>query len=63
MCKNELFQSSGTKNEFFKVQGRKTKLMYSLRTKTIFWPKIKERKNNLLTPLTPEREREHTRQK
>ena len=24
---------------FFKVQGRKTKLMYSLGTKTIFWPK------------------------
>ena len=38
MCKNEHFQSSGTKNELFKVQKRKTKLMYSLRTKTIFWP-------------------------
>ena len=30
MCKNEFFQSSG----------RKTKLMYSLVTKTIFWPLI-----------------------
>jgi hypothetical protein len=38
MCKNELFQSSGTKNELFKVQERKTKLMYNLGTKTIFWP-------------------------
>jgi hypothetical protein len=27
------------KNELFKVQGRKTELMYSLRTKTIFGPK------------------------
>jgi hypothetical protein len=41
MCKNEFFQSSGIKNEFCKVQGQKTKLMYSLGTKTIFWPKIK----------------------
>ena len=32
---NELFQSSGMKNELFKVQGRKMKLMYSLRMKTI----------------------------
>ena len=40
MCKNEHFQSSGTKNKLFKVQGRKTELMYSLRTKTIFGPKM-----------------------
>ena len=38
MCKNKLFQSSGTKNELFKIQGQKTKLMYSLEMKTIFWP-------------------------
>ena len=37
MCQNEFFQSSGMKNELFKVHGQKTKLMYSLRTKTIFW--------------------------
>ena len=36
MYKNELFQSLGTKNELFKVQWQKTKLMYSLATKTIF---------------------------
>ena len=48
MCKSELFQSSGTKNELFKVQVRKTKLIYSLGTKTIFWPKIfKGQKLNL----------------
>ena len=35
MCKNELFQSLETKNEPFKVNGQKTKLMYSLETKTI----------------------------
>jgi hypothetical protein len=44
MCKNELFQNSGTKNEPFKIQGQKMKLMYSLGTKTIFW-----RKNLILT--------------
>jgi hypothetical protein len=38
MCQNEFFQNSRMKNELFKVQGRKTKLMYSLRMKTIFWP-------------------------
>ena len=38
ICKNEFFQNLGTKNEFFKVQRRKTKHMYSLGTKTIFWP-------------------------
>ena len=38
MCQNELFQSSRTKNKFFKVQEQKTKLMYSLRVKTIVWP-------------------------
>ena len=37
---NEFFQNSGMKNELSKVQVRKTKLMYSLGTKTIFWPKI-----------------------
>ena len=37
MCKKELLQSSGTKNELFKVQEQKTKLMSSLGTKTIFW--------------------------
>ena len=26
MCKNKFFQSSKTKNEFFKIQGRKTKM-------------------------------------
>jgi hypothetical protein len=36
MCKNEFFQSLGMKNELFKVQGRNTKLMYSLEIKTIF---------------------------
>ena len=35
MCKNKLFQNLGTKNKLFKVQERKTKLMYSLGTKTI----------------------------
>jgi hypothetical protein len=35
MCKKELFQNPEMKNELFKVQGRKTKLMYSLGTKTI----------------------------
>ena len=38
MCKNEFFQSSEMKKELFKVHGRKTKLMYSLGMKTIFWP-------------------------
>jgi hypothetical protein len=28
------------KNELFKDHGRKMKLMYSLGTKTIFWPNI-----------------------
>ncbi len=30
MCKNELFQSLETKNELFKIQGRKTNFMQSL---------------------------------
>ena len=38
MYKNKLFQSSRTKNELFKVQEWKTKLMYNLGMKTIFWP-------------------------
>ena len=38
MCKNELFQRLGTKNELFKIQRRKTKLMYSLETKTVVLP-------------------------
>jgi hypothetical protein len=42
MCKNEFFQSSMTKNELFKVQGQKTKLMYSLGTKTVVQPKKKK---------------------
>jgi hypothetical protein len=40
MYKNEFFQNSETKNELFKVQERKIKFIYSLETKTIFWPKI-----------------------
>ncbi len=36
MCKNEHFQSLRTKNELFKIQERKKKLMYSLGMKTIF---------------------------
>ena len=32
-------RNSFVKINFFKVQGRKTKLMYSLGTKTIFWSK------------------------
>jgi hypothetical protein len=35
MYKNELFQSLRTKNEFFKVQGQKMKLIYSLEMRTI----------------------------
>jgi hypothetical protein len=35
-CKNEFSQSSGMKNKLFKIQGRKTKLMYSSGTKAIF---------------------------
>jgi hypothetical protein len=38
MCKNEHFQNLGMENELFKIQGRKTKLMYNLKMKTIFWP-------------------------
>jgi hypothetical protein len=38
MCKNELFQSLGTENKPFKVQGQKMKFIYSLRMKTTFWP-------------------------
>ena len=38
MCKNSLFQSSGTKNKFFKVQRQKTNFMQSLGTKTIVYP-------------------------
>jgi hypothetical protein len=38
MCKNEFFQNLRTKNELFKVQRQKTKLVYSLEIKTIFWP-------------------------
>ena len=33
MCKNENFQSSGTKNVLFKVQERKTNFMQNLETK------------------------------
>ena len=40
MCKKKLFQNSKTKNELSKVQERKTKLMYTLETKTIFRPKF-----------------------
>ena len=36
MCKNEHFQNLGTKNELFKVQKRKTKLIYNLGMKIIF---------------------------
>jgi hypothetical protein len=39
MCKNELFQSSGTENEFFKVQEQKTNFMQNLETKIIVYPK------------------------
>ena len=35
MCKNKFFQSSGTKNELFKVQERKPNFMQNLETKTI----------------------------
>jgi hypothetical protein len=35
MCKNEFFLSLEMKNELFKVQGRKIKLMYDLGTKII----------------------------
>jgi hypothetical protein len=39
MCKNFFFfQSSGTKKELFKVQGRKTNFIQSLGTKTILLP-------------------------
>ena len=39
MCKKEFFfQSSGIKNELFKVQRRKTNFIQSLGTKTIFLP-------------------------
>jgi hypothetical protein len=38
MYKNELFQSSGMKNKFFKVQGRKLNFIQSLGTKTILLP-------------------------
>ena len=35
-CKKFFFQSLRTKNEVFKVQGRKLNFMQSLETKTIF---------------------------
>ncbi len=35
MCKNELFESLGMKNEFFKVEGQKLNFIQNLRTKTI----------------------------
>ena len=38
MCKNELFQSLGAKNELFKVQGLKTNFIQNLETKTIVYP-------------------------
>ena len=38
MCKNEFFESSGTKNELFKVQRQKPNFMQSLETKTIVYP-------------------------
>ena len=38
MCKNEFFQSSGMKNELFKVQGRKANSIQSLGMKTIVYP-------------------------
>ena len=41
MCKNELFQSLGTKNELFKVQERKTNFIQSLGMKTLVYPKTK----------------------
>ena len=51
MCKNELFRSLWTKNEPFKVQRRKTKLMHSLGTKTIFWPKCKGRGHEFIRKI------------
>jgi hypothetical protein len=42
MCKNKYFQSLGTKNELFKVQGRKPNFMQSLGTKTL----TKKKKKN-----------------
>ncbi len=38
MCKNEFFESSGTKNKLFKVQRQKPNFMQSLGTKTIVYP-------------------------
>jgi hypothetical protein len=40
MCKKEFFQSSGTKNLLFKVQGQKINFLQSLGTKTILLPKF-----------------------
>ena len=48
MCKNEFFQNLWMKNELFKIQKQKTKLVYSLKMKTIFWSfffKKKSKKN------------------
>ena len=40
MCKNKLFQSSGMKNELFKIQERKTNFIQNLKTKIIVLPLI-----------------------
>jgi hypothetical protein len=47
MCKNEFFQSSGIKNEFFKIHGQKTKLMYSLERRQYFDLNFIIKKQNL----------------
>jgi hypothetical protein len=39
ICKKEFFESSGTKNELFKVQERKPNFMQGLGTKIIIYPK------------------------
>ena len=39
ICKKEFFESLGTKNELFKVQGRKPNFMQGLGTKIIVYSK------------------------